>query len=34
MGISMIQITSLVLAVIYHSTRNRHDENIVLKGHI
>ena len=28
------QITSIVLAVIYHSTRNRHDENIVLKDHI
>ena len=28
------QITSIVLAVIYHSTRNRHDENIALKDHI
>ena len=27
------QITSIVLAVIYHSTRNRHDENIVSKDH-
>ena len=28
------QITSIIFAVIYHSTRNRHDENIVLKDHL
>ena len=28
------QITSIVLAVIYHSPRNRHDESIILKDHL
>ena len=28
------QITTIILAVVYHSTRNRHLENSVLKNHI
>ena len=28
------KVTSVVLAVIYRSTRNRHDESIILRDHI